>query len=550
MPKKVDKCVSEKLSDSQFAKYYEDLVKKKGKTFQKKYPDKKSLAWAICTKSVQGDMGGIMFESIRISGAVNTEKNAIEDFKDIGIITELGGKPNRKLVIYDLLPFDMVSEHEGVKTFFPLGAGKKALPSILMTPIHISKDREHHYEETGEATVIGHIVAGKIKKIDGTNYLRVAGFLYDNDFSDEVKEIGTWSNELGASFEVFPRKTSEFTEGVISIDEFDFSGSALLKKSMAAYPSTQIIMASKDGNTVYVDMEYYQKTKEFGGDLKAGKDNLQGMVLKNSFQELNNLIRAKLRENDPNYDLSLVATFPDHIIYRDYKTSKYYKMSYKKKDDEITFSKPTEVKMKFVKAELDKQGRISSKTMRKIGGEKIMSKLLGIGANFCETCQPILAEKVDSGDLIIGNELNNVEIVKDLQAKLDEATSENDSLKTENATLKGEKDALEVKVQETEDATKKAETDKAIAERFNELKGEYQEADHENLKKIIERQLMGYKDIENEAERLTQASKDGEFLVSQKNKSDGSQGIVMGGAHGDNIGDLVGKINVGKEAIL
>jgi len=569
MPEKVEKCVKDKLADSGFTTYYDSLVKKKGKEFKKKFPDKKSLAWAICTKSVEGNYETIddiveeligedklefNIEVLNIVGTVSRDEKAVEDFKDIKLFSELSGKPNKKPIIYDLMPIDTISEHEGTKVYFPLKAVKGALQTVLMTPIHITGDREHHFEEDGTAIAIGHVVATKVKKIKGTNYLRIAGFLYDKDYPTEIAEIERWKKELGASFEVYPKKVSQYDKGVVSIDEFEFSGSAILKKTAAAYPTAQVVMASKNGDMAYLDLEYFDKAKELGTEIKADRGRIQGMILPNSFQELNNLIRAKLHENDPNYDLDLVATFTDYIIYRNYKEGKYYKMSYKHEDKEITFGKPVEVKMKFVKAELNTLGKSLPKGKSMTGGEKVMNKILGIGADFCESCQPILASKVKDGDLVLGEALKDTEVVKDLEGKIKELTSEAETLRTENATLKGEKEALETKLQAEEDARQKAETEKAISEKFDSLKGEYQESDHEELRNVITRQVTGYKDIEDEVERLNQATKDGEFLVSKKGDS-GSKDkdnivIVMGGADEKGIAQIVEKINPEKETIL
>lgn len=506
-------------------------------------------------------------QTLNVIGAISQDDKALDDFKGNGLFETLAGKSNKKPIVYDLMPIDMVSEHEGTKTYFPLKAVKSALPTILMTPIHISGDRENHFEEDGTAVAIGSVVAARIKKIKGVNYLRLAGFLFDKDYPTEVDEIERWKKELGASFEIQYTSASEYEKGVVSVDEFEFSGSAILKKTAAAYPTAQVVVASKDGNSVFLDLEYFDKAKALGADIKADKKGVQGMVVSDSYQELNSRISKKLHENDQDWNLSLLATFSDRIVYQDWKENKFYKATYKDEGGEIILGKPVEVKVKFVKAQKSGKdvegGMLITEEVIEIvkpngvtifkGGDRLMSKLLGVGADFCDNCQPVLASKVEGKDLILGEAIQETEVVKTLEGKVSELSSENETLKTENATMKGENEALKIKLQDVETEKARTETEKKINEKFAELKGGYQDSDHDELKNVITRQVVGYKDIEGDADRLAQAGKDGEFMVIKKvGSGDNDTGNLMVGGAADTggMGQIVDKINPGKKAIL
>lgn len=156
--------------------------------------------------------------------------------------------PNTHLVVFDLTSVGRPSQHAG-KYKYQLAKGglAKALPTLISKPIHVTADLDGHFDEGADPKPIGVFLGGVgIDAADGSVTLRAIGTLWGDDFPDEIEEIQAKIAELGASYEItYSPLTAarRISPDVIEIGEWQFAGGAILKKTAAAHPETQLLVA-------------------------------------------------------------------------------------------------------------------------------------------------------------------------------------------------------------------------------------------------------------------------------------------------------------------
>lgn len=183
-------------------------------------------------------------------------KELIDDLSENNpLFAAIKDSPNTHLVVFDLTSVGRPSKHAGkVKYQLAVAGLPAALPTLISKPIHVTPDLDAH-QEAGKAPVaIGTFLgAVGLDNADGTKTVRAVGTLWSSDYPDIVEEIKAKRAQLGASYEIayLAATASRLGANVIEIKDYEFSGGAILKKTAAAHPETQLLMASKDEDTVF-----------------------------------------------------------------------------------------------------------------------------------------------------------------------------------------------------------------------------------------------------------------------------------------------------------
>lgn len=169
--------------------------------------------------------------------------------QDNPLFSRLDGSPNGHFVVMDLTTLDRVSQHEGPVQYKLLSAGiKDALPTLIGKPVHVTTDFDGHLEAGARYKPIGVFMGGQVLEgvsPTGGSTLRVVAMLWDGDFPEELEEIQNAQHALGASYEVAYSPSDAIRNGnVIEVTKYVFAGGAILKKTAAAHPETQLLVAN------------------------------------------------------------------------------------------------------------------------------------------------------------------------------------------------------------------------------------------------------------------------------------------------------------------
>jgi len=224
-------------------------------------------------------------------------------------MTAIKDSPNVHLVVFDLTSVGRPSHHEGPVQYqlSKKGLTKQALATLITKPIHVTPGFDGHFTAGKDPVAIGVFLGGAgIDNDDGSITLRAVGTLWDNDFPDIVKDIQEKQADLGASYEIayLAASANRIGGSVVEIGEYEFSGGAILLKSMAAHPETALLMANKDETTVFdvMDDEDYARLIAWlrGGTSFTAADKL-------SYEQRNNLSDS---------DFGLIQTVNDRKVRR------------------------------------------------------------------------------------------------------------------------------------------------------------------------------------------------------------------------------------------
>lgn len=163
--------------------------------------------------------------------------------------------PNTHLVVFDLTSVGRPSKHAGKWQYQLARSGlAAAIPTLISKPIHVTPGLDGHIEAGKAPVAIGAFLGAEgLENPDGTMTVRAIGTLWDSDFPDIVEEIKSKKAQLGASYEIsyLSASADRIGDKLIEIKDYQFSGGAILKKSAAAHPETQLLLASKDETKVF-----------------------------------------------------------------------------------------------------------------------------------------------------------------------------------------------------------------------------------------------------------------------------------------------------------
>jgi hypothetical protein len=119
----------------------------------------------------------------------------------------------------------------GKRTVIPRDVAEKAIPSLLGMAVDYTKDFDGHDKKAK----IGVITEARVEG----NAVKIAGFLYANDFPEECARIKKEKNRLGFSYECLVA-VSDLEADPWVIERVVFTGAAVLYKHLAAYTTTSL----------------------------------------------------------------------------------------------------------------------------------------------------------------------------------------------------------------------------------------------------------------------------------------------------------------------
>lgn len=179
--------------------------------------------------------------------------------KNNTLFARIKGSPNTNLVVFDLTSVGRPSKHAGKWQYQLAKAGlAAAIPTLISKPIHVTPGLDGHMEAGKSPVAIGAFLGAEgLENEDGTMTVRAIGTLWDSDFPEIVAEIQSKKAQLGASYEIayLAASADRIGDKLIEIKDYQFSGGAILKKSAAAHPETQLLLASHDDTPVYDVMD-------------------------------------------------------------------------------------------------------------------------------------------------------------------------------------------------------------------------------------------------------------------------------------------------------
>ncbi|MFA5036679.1 MAG: hypothetical protein WC479_05835 [Candidatus Izemoplasmatales bacterium] len=195
--------------------------------------------------------------SMEIQGSICGNEVTSDIVSDYGLKLEDIDQNGYHLIEFDLMLLDepchpmVEGDLDGkVMTFvFESAKATEMLASLKNKPIHINKNLDGHYDLTDtnakQPMVVGSLLGGRITTNDeGHKVVRCLGGLFDKSFPHEVETIKAEKNTLGASFELNP-KEMEIDDDSFSakVKSWVYSGAAILKKHLAAFPQTSLLFA-------------------------------------------------------------------------------------------------------------------------------------------------------------------------------------------------------------------------------------------------------------------------------------------------------------------
>jgi len=393
----------------------------------------------------------------------------IGDVRDISTLTteEIGlygldadfvqSRPNLKIIEADLFfvgeefcPKVSLDEAKGSHFILPRDAVERNLRQLKNMPIHVNATLTGHADnENGEdkfnpiGVIIGQrLVEGK----DGVSG-RILGGLWEANHPEVVDKISKNKMELGSSMELKFSKEGLVQRGeedIFVINDFTFTGAAILAKEKCAFPKTQLLVAER-----YVASAEAQK-----GENSVDKgDNIKG--------DLKMLIEIKsdgTREGTVvTIDGSVIANLKNFIFSL---SPEEYQKEYGNKNEAgiscsygvVDESSEDGVK-KSAQYSLSAEGEVKVFSQKAEGGEKRMKTIMGI------TLEKDTYTLDEVAVILTGISTAAEKSAADKTAI--------ESLQAEKDTIKAEKDALLVKVE-----TLEAEKETAEKTRVEALAGE------------------------------------------------------------------------------
>jgi len=126
----------------------------------------------------------------------------------------------------------------GRRVFISKSVAEQALPSLLGMAVDYREDQSGH----DRRKKIGVIMSANLEG----DAVHISGFLYGNDFKEEVAKIQDDKDSLGFSFEAEQVLVGDLTQDPLRIESLCFTGAAILEKKKAAYMSTSLAAAAEE----------------------------------------------------------------------------------------------------------------------------------------------------------------------------------------------------------------------------------------------------------------------------------------------------------------
>jgi len=155
---------------------------------------------------------------------------------------EVDGHPNRRefrgVLTVANAPSDRApSGARGHKVMLTARATERALPSLLGMAVDYAPELDRHDAQRK----VGIITSADLRPGTGqAHQLDVAGYLFERDFPEVVKEMARRRNELGMSYEIADVRVVDTEAAVWVATEFKFTGAAVLLREKAAYQGTSM----------------------------------------------------------------------------------------------------------------------------------------------------------------------------------------------------------------------------------------------------------------------------------------------------------------------
>jgi len=169
------------------------------------------------------------------------------------------GHPNRVpfrgvLTLVDVPSDKPPSGARGHRVMITRAAVERALPSLLGMALDFAPSFDKH----DARRKIGVITSAEMKPWrelfeaagqnpstlpsgTGPQQLEVTGFIYAKDFPEVVREMRSGGRQVhGMSYEIADARVADMSAAVWTIEQFTFTGAALLRRDKAAYRNTWI----------------------------------------------------------------------------------------------------------------------------------------------------------------------------------------------------------------------------------------------------------------------------------------------------------------------
>lgn len=124
----------------------------------------------------------------------------------------------------------------GHRVTLTTAAVEDALPSL----VGMGLDYTLCFDGHDARRKIGVITEAALVRLATVVVVQISGFLYAKDFPEVIEEIRKNGDALGMSYEIADARVRSLAASVWTIDDFCFTGAALLAKNKAAYRDTSI----------------------------------------------------------------------------------------------------------------------------------------------------------------------------------------------------------------------------------------------------------------------------------------------------------------------
>lgn len=153
----------------------------------------------------------------------------------------LARHPNRMpfegvLTIADEASDKPPSGARGHRVLLPATSIEAALPSLLGMAVDYAPSLDRH----DARRKVGIITSAELEAAGTVHKLAVEGYLFAQDFPEVVREMAAGAGSLGMSYEIADAVVVDVNAPVWVVNEFTFTGAAVLRRDKAAYRKTSI----------------------------------------------------------------------------------------------------------------------------------------------------------------------------------------------------------------------------------------------------------------------------------------------------------------------
>jgi hypothetical protein len=158
----------------------------------------------------------------------------------------IGRHPNRMpfegvLTIVDAASDKPPSGARGHRVLLTAEAVERAVPSLLGMALDFAPSLDRH----DARRKVGIITSADVEQKSGVRRLAVSGYVFAQDFPELVREMTAGAERLGMSYEIADARVVDVHAPVWVVNEFTFTGAAVLLKDKAAYRETSIRLTSQ-----------------------------------------------------------------------------------------------------------------------------------------------------------------------------------------------------------------------------------------------------------------------------------------------------------------